>query len=339
MTEIGSEVIADDVVDGQAPDALVQPDLHHGRLGRARLGPADPPAGRYARSDGQALGRDHRDPHHHQLPRGSVGPPVLHLDPRRPQGSRRHRAQDRQLRVPHPPSGRRGAGLRHRRVRLRHHGRHRDHGPGRGRRDHREARRPHPGPRRPRRTSSIPYTGEVLVQAQRGDHRGQGPHHRGRRHRQGEDPLGAHLRDPARDLRALLRPRPGPRAHGQHRRGGRRHRRPVHRRARHPADDADLPHRRRRSGAHRAVTARGPLRRSRQAGERRAGQAREALHRHEPPRRDRHPGRHRPRARALRPDLRRQAVLRRRREGEAGPAAVRVGSVLGADPHRGRRAS
>ena len=147
MTEIGSEVIADDSSHGQAPDALVQPDLHHGGLGRARFGPADPAAGRDARSDGQALGRDHRDPHHHQLPRGSVGPPVLHLHPRRPQGSRRHRAQDRQLGLPDPPSGRRGAGLRDRRIRLRHHGRHRDRGPGRGRRDHREAGRPHPGPR------------------------------------------------------------------------------------------------------------------------------------------------------------------------------------------------
>ncbi len=35
---------------------------------------------------------------------------------------------------------------------------------GRGRRDHREARRPHPGPRAARGRRSIPYTGEVLVQ-------------------------------------------------------------------------------------------------------------------------------------------------------------------------------
>ena len=35
----------------------------------------------------------------------------------------------------------------------------------------------------------------------------------------------------------------GPRPSGQHRRGGRRHRRPVDRRAGHPADHADLPHR------------------------------------------------------------------------------------------------
>ena len=34
-----------------------------------------------------------------------------------------------------------------------------------------------------------------------------------------------------------------------------------------------------------------------------------------------------------------QAVLRRRRRGQGGPAPVRVGSLLGADPHRGHAAS
>ena len=57
----------------------------------------------------------------------------------------------------------------------------------------------------------------------------------------------------ARHLRRVLRPRPGPRPHGEHRRGGRRHRRPVDRRAGHPAHDADLPHRRRGQPARRAV--------------------------------------------------------------------------------------
>ena len=113
----------------QEADPVVQPDLHHGGLGRARFGPADPAAGRDAWSDGQALGRDHRDPHHHQLPRGPVGPPVLHLHARGPQGSGGHGAEDRQLRVSHPAAGGRGAGLRDRRVRLRHPGRHRDHRP------------------------------------------------------------------------------------------------------------------------------------------------------------------------------------------------------------------
>ena len=49
----------------------------------------------------------------------------------------------------------------------------------------------------------------------------------------------------SRRLRQVLRPRSGARHAGQHRRGGRRHRRPVDRRAGHPAHDAHLPHRRR----------------------------------------------------------------------------------------------
>ena len=59
-------------------------------------------------------------------------------------------------------------------------------------------------------------------------------------------PLGAHLRGRARGVRRLLRPVAGHRPADRARRGGRRHRRPVDRRARHPADHADLPHRRHR---------------------------------------------------------------------------------------------
>ena len=40
-------------------------------------------------------------------------------------------------------------------------------------------------------------------------------HDRERGHRPGEDPLGAHLPDPARHLRRVLRPRPGPRPQGR----------------------------------------------------------------------------------------------------------------------------
>ena len=46
----------------------LQPGLHHGRLGRARLEAADSPAGRHARSDGEAVWRDHRDADHVELP-------------------------------------------------------------------------------------------------------------------------------------------------------------------------------------------------------------------------------------------------------------------------------
>ena len=47
---------------------VVQPGLHHGRLGCPRFQAADPPAGRHARPDGQAVGRDHRDADHVELP-------------------------------------------------------------------------------------------------------------------------------------------------------------------------------------------------------------------------------------------------------------------------------
>ena len=46
----------------------LQPGLHHGRLGRPRLEAADPPARRHARPDGQAVGRNHRDADHVELP-------------------------------------------------------------------------------------------------------------------------------------------------------------------------------------------------------------------------------------------------------------------------------
>ena len=95
-------------------------DLHHGRLRRAWFAGADPPAGRHARPDGQAGRLDHRDADHRELPRRPERPAVLHLDPRRPQGPRGYRAEDRELRLPDPSPGRRGAGRGRHRDRLRH---------------------------------------------------------------------------------------------------------------------------------------------------------------------------------------------------------------------------
>ena len=76
--------------------------------------------------------------------------------------------------------------------------------------------------------------------------------------------------------------------HGRLGRGGRHHRRPVDRRAGHPADDADVPHRRRRRPGHhrRPAARRGAVR-----GPRPQGQGRDQPHRRH--RRD-HPRRHRP---------------------------------------------
>ncbi len=101
-----------------------QPDLHHGRLRRPRIETADPPALRHARPDGQALRRDHRDPHHRQLPRRADRAAVLHLHARRPQGTGGHGAEDGRLRLPDPPPGGRGPGRDRQRGRLRHGGRH-----------------------------------------------------------------------------------------------------------------------------------------------------------------------------------------------------------------------
>ena len=95
--------------DGGQP-RRAQPDLHDGQLGSAWIVQADPPARRDARSDGQPEGRDHRAPDQGQLHGGPVGARVLHLDPRRPQGPRRHRAAHRGLRVPDPSTRRRRPG-------------------------------------------------------------------------------------------------------------------------------------------------------------------------------------------------------------------------------------
>ena len=88
-----------------------QLDLHDGALRRARFARADEAACRHARPDGEALGRDHREPDHLQLQGRSLGARVLQLDARRPQGSGRHRAEDREFGLPDAPSGRRRAGF------------------------------------------------------------------------------------------------------------------------------------------------------------------------------------------------------------------------------------
>ena len=105
---------------GEAP-LPPQPDLHDGQLRRARIVQADPPARRHARLHEQPEGRDDRAPDQEQLHGGALGPRVLHLHPRRPQGPRRHRPEDRRLGLPHPAPGRRLAGRHRPRARLRHH--------------------------------------------------------------------------------------------------------------------------------------------------------------------------------------------------------------------------
>ena len=120
MDQLGNEKVIDRK--GKEVDAgVVQRDLHDGRLRRARLRGADPPARRHARPDGEARRLDHRDADHGELPRGPERPAVLHLDARRAQGPGGHGAEDRQLRLPHAPPRRRDAGPGGDRGRLRHH--------------------------------------------------------------------------------------------------------------------------------------------------------------------------------------------------------------------------
>ena len=90
-----------------------EPGVHDGELGRPWLVQADPPAGRYARPDGESEGRDHRAADQVQLHGGPVRARVLHLDARRPQGPGRHRPANRRLGVPDPPSGGRQPGRDH----------------------------------------------------------------------------------------------------------------------------------------------------------------------------------------------------------------------------------
>ena len=103
--------------DGQA--GVVQLHLHDGGLRRARLGGADPAAGGHARPDGEAGRLDHRDADHRELPRRPERAAVLHLDARRAQGPGRHGVEDGELGLPDAPPGRRHAGSRRHRGRLR----------------------------------------------------------------------------------------------------------------------------------------------------------------------------------------------------------------------------
>ena len=236
-----------------------QLDLHDGAFRCARFAGADAPARRHARPDGQAVGRDHRDADHFQLQGRSVGARILQLDPRRPQGPRGHRVEDRELGLPDAPSGRRGAGLHHHAGRLRHQARHQDARHHRCRHGGCVAGVAHSRPHR-RRGSARSRDQQGRGQARHADGRDACRRHPAGRHPGSEDPLGADLRTRQRHLRQVLRPRSRPRHAGQPRRGGRRHRGAVDRRARHAADDAHVPHR--RCGAdQRAVVRRVELRR------------------------------------------------------------------------------
>ena len=71
------------------------------------------PAGRHARPDGRPDRPHHRRARALQLPGGHDRPRVLHLHPRRPQGSRGHRPPHRRLGLPDAAPRGRGAGRHH----------------------------------------------------------------------------------------------------------------------------------------------------------------------------------------------------------------------------------
>ena len=207
-----------------------QPGLHDGDLGRARFDRAGQAARRYARTDVRPVGPHSRDPGQGFAQRRPDRPRVLHLDARRAQGSRRHRAAHGRLGLPDAASGRRCAGRDRPRGRLRHaagdHGlRHRASARKRSSRSTTAS-----SAAAPPRTSKIPRTSASQDRpARRRDRRreGQGDHRRG--HPRSEDPLRPDLPGEVRRLRDVLRPQSRDRQARRHRRGGRHHRRAVDR--------------------------------------------------------------------------------------------------------------
>ena len=136
-----------DGAEGERPRQAGQLDLDDVAFGRPRLAGADEAARRHARPDGQALRRDHREPDHLQLQGRARRARVFQLDARRPQGPRRHGAEDGEFGLPDPPPRRRGAGRGYPRGRLRHRPRHQDARHRRCRPGGRLARLAHPRPR------------------------------------------------------------------------------------------------------------------------------------------------------------------------------------------------
>ena len=149
----------------------------------------------------------------------------------------------------------------------------------------------------------------------------------------------AHLRHALRHLRQVLRPRPRPRRPGQHRRGDRRDRRAVDRRAGHAADDAHVPHRRRGVARGGGVERRGQVGRHGRLQpddalrDQRQGRAGRDL----ALRRDHHRRPARPRARAPQGAVRRAARHQARPAGQGRHAARELGPADPPDHHRVRR--
>ena len=232
----------------------VEPHLHDGQLGRPRLLQADPPAGGHARPDGQPEGRDHRAAREGELHggpgrRSSTSPrptaparasPTRRCAPRTPGYLTRRLvdvAQDVIIRIEDCGTD------EYVELPLLHQ-----------RRPERDAHRAHRGARRgPGGHARSLEAGQEITREALAELAGGSGNGNAKASAEGvavRSVLKCHA--PHGRLQGLLRPRAGDRQDGADRRRGRHHRRPVDRRARHAADHADLPHRRRRRRGHHA---------------------------------------------------------------------------------------
>ncbi len=192
-----------------------------------------------------------------------------------------------------------------------------------------------------------PHLGPRLVRERRRSRHQEDHHQDGRPHRRGsggggrqagrraaQNPLGAHLREPARRVLEVLRPQPGHRQDGQARRGGGHHRGAEHRRARHAVDDAYLPRRRHRQPDVQAADHQGQERRQRPFPRHahRAIAGRQP-HRADQERRGDGQRQGRPRVGTLQHGHRFGDRVRRRRGDQEGRHPRPVGPVQRADPH------
>ena len=84
--QVANEMMRELEPERMRPKGSVQSDLYDGRFRRARKLATDPSARGYARADGQAIRRNHRDADHGELSRRVDRAAVFHFDARRTQG-------------------------------------------------------------------------------------------------------------------------------------------------------------------------------------------------------------------------------------------------------------
>ena len=104
----------DDITEAlKSQPGQVQSGLHDVPVRRPRQHQPDQAAGRHARQHERHVGQDDRNSDQVQPARRHERARILHLQPWRPQGAVRYRAEDGRLRLPDPPSGRCRPGCHH----------------------------------------------------------------------------------------------------------------------------------------------------------------------------------------------------------------------------------